>query len=288
VSFYQYGMQAVLVVWLCSLASFAPAADYAFSFSPGDARFNLEHGNNRGTFEAMISLLRDFHGAGGFNFILTGNDADHCQSSSLCNAAALLEKRVNAITSEIGSRKADENLALDLKWQAAETARDAMAEDLVRLQVSNHDPRSLSPHCPFILEVIDPRLPSSAGHQDWVNMSGVAQIYLTAGASIRIRSADPATAADVSVRQVLGKQTRDLAPKGQSAQWQASELLSDSGSADLQVSTISADIAATPAVSSLAARKRDVSEASEPLPGPGPGPVAGQPEGCEIRLLLRK
>jgi hypothetical protein len=275
-----WGVQAVLLACAC-VAAPAFAADYVFAFEPSAASIDLDRRDNRLTFDAMLALLADFHGASGFQFTLVGADPGHCAGNAHCDAADLLVRRVNAIVAQIDQRKDRAALATDLKW--ALDSEQLVAPDIVRLQIVALDAGALSPQCPYVLELNDPRLPPVVGHKDWVSVQGLTEIRVTAASAMRVHPLNPA-AGGVPLRALTASGVAELGSKGPQARLMASELLSSANVADLEMGP--------PAPVMAQRRTRDVAPDSEPWPTEDTQRVKETAEvitgvqGCAVRLML--
>jgi hypothetical protein len=253
-----YGF-VLLAALLCLIAAAAPAADYLFSFGPGGAKLNLDRDDNKTAFGSMLELLRDFHGNHGFRFVLSGSDAPHCEAQSDCGA--LFMKRVQAVIDAIDAQPDDRKLSNDVEWRRGNGEPGAAEQqDSLQLRIAVLGSRSVSPRCPFLLEINDPRLPSSDGHQDWLNISGLGEVYITSAAQIRVRGADSSGV---------------LAVK----QWQARDLLAGNDTAEVPIGAL--------ATGPDLPRKRDVGEALDTWPTSAAQDEARRLAECTLHFILR-
>lgn len=259
-----------------ALASSAPmptAANCDFIFRPGSPELNLDAGGNRIALKSLVELLADFNGVQGFRFVIAGATAADCEPINDCDA--LLVSRVNSITDAIDGASGA-RLSQNLTWRRR--AAGELPTDILKVFLENDASKTQSPTCPYVLEINDPRLPSSASHQDWLNVSGLVEVRLTERAQIRVRTADEG--AKLTVRQRLGGDERELASNVLRGQWQADKLLGDAAVTDLRF--VRAESAgAEPG------RQRDVAESSDDWPSASEEDAARRRERCEVRLLRR-
>jgi hypothetical protein len=204
------------------------AGSYVFVFATGSASFNPRLSDNQTTLQAVLALLSDFRDGQGFRFVIEGALAARCAPSSDCEA--LLVSRINSLTDAINQADGGAGLSDGLGWRRA--PNDSVPPDTLRLALEPKAAKPLSPKCPVVLEISDPRLPSWGSHQDWLNVSGMVEIPVTPLAEVRVHAVDGAP--NVSARQRLVTEQRELIAHAREAQWRAVELLGSSGVAEIR------------------------------------------------------
>jgi hypothetical protein len=268
-------MESVLLaLLLVGIAPSAFAAPYLFVFVAGSAKLSRDLPDNQIALTSLLELLSDFHGAGGFHFVIEGTVPSSCAPASDCDG--LLVSRVNSLIDSVDHLGEDARLSRDLSWRRVPEAN--LPADTLRISVSADAPKPLSPDCPYVLEISDPRLPSSDSHQDWLNVNGIVDIHVTPAAQIRVHTAD--AAGNLSVKQGVASAERELVASAPRAEWRAGDLLGAAGIAEIRFGNPELTSASVP-------RKRDVAESSGTWPTGADRETARRLAECDVRLLLR-
>ncbi len=266
---------AAAALLLCACG--ARAEEYTFQFDAGSAQFVESKGDNRQNVGRALSVIQDFGGAHGIQFVLLGEVPAECMADLKCEEVKLLRLRVEAVSERVIALSGSAGYAQLLRWQPVPPAVPHL--EGLRLKIRDFASQVFSAQCPYHVQVSDPRLPgtlaAAGADQDWVTMVGTASVPVTENSSIRIRSASAhSSQAELAARQSFKDHETTLSSGSEQIQWRAAQLQWGEGAAGVIVED------------KLVSRDID----NELLPWNGdnsaPAPAASDGAGCRINFQL--
>jgi hypothetical protein len=207
------------------------AAEYYLRFGPGDAALDLSRQDNARALQPLLHLLEDFHEASGLRLTLVGADPDGCRERADCVAIQLLKSRVDAVVSAI-QHQGLARLTTDLHWNIA--PGHSLDADSLRLELDVDGDVTMSPACPYIVEIRDARLPPASDGREWINAGGLSELRITPAGEVRIRDAASPTEWVPIYKVIAGRPGQPVTADIRTGM-AVNTLLASDGTADVQV-----------------------------------------------------
>jgi hypothetical protein len=284
-----------LLVLLNSTAAWS--AERVLTFRKGSAHFEIDLAGNRTSFASLLAVLQNYGAQRSLQVLLVGELPPECSTAPDCEALTLLMHRAEAVASDVLTQTGG-HLAHPLRWRAIAPA--ASHVEGLRLRVLSVGAQDFSQHCPYQVEISDPRLPpvleSTDGSQGWISLSGPAVVPMTIEASVRLKSSQPT---QLTVRQSWRNGNVVLSTGASQAQWSARQLRWEQDAGEVIVDASPLPGSARPLVKPLAGAgepsgpkgvgdellQADVGPQLVPwTTDPPPAPPEGA--GCHIRFML--
>ena len=275
---------AALAPIVCG-AHLAVAADYRFTFGPGDARFDPAQGQNRASMAATLRLLHEFAGAGGLRFVLVGEE----------DTGTLVRRRVEAVAAELTATSAEPDLVTRLQWQATSLVRGAGHVEGLSLMLRVDASPSWSALCPYQVQIADPRLPPvfprAHAAVEWVPATGLGVIPVSASGSVRVLSGEAAAGSGFfTAVEMLPRGPVRLQSGVTQAQWQVARMTWDDGVADVRIDPGASKSELVAANSDSNAHQRDIGNVVQDWKAPKDSSQgdAGSPPACDLHFVLAR
>lgn len=268
-----------LVVAVASLwcATGAHAEEYLLNFDPGSSKLPDLRSDSGRVIAQVLSLVRDYGGTHGIQFVLLGELPADCVDDLKCEDAGILRKRVAAVYEYVDAQSGLSDAAQKLRWQPV--ARTTPHIEGLRIGVRSFLSQTFTPHCPYQVQVSDPQLPKSLvkdkADEDWVTVIGPDPVPVTNQSTIRIRSpAAQAAQVEVSAKQLTKDGQAVLGTGSDQLQWSATQFEWDGDRAEVGVTA--------------AQVSRDIGDEIRPWDtnGGSLSPPASELSGCRISFSL--
>lgn len=232
------GIRAAVAATVLCCAGSARADEYRFDFDPGSGQLLETKADNRSNLDKVLSLIRDFGGSHGIQFVLLGEVPVQCLADLKCDAVKLLRQRVEAVSERVIALSGSGDSLQGLRWQPVPPATPHL--EGLKLRIRDLASQVLSRQCPFRVQVRDPQLPPTIApdgtDQDWVTIVGTAPVPVTDRTSIRIRSgAGESSQSELAARQVFKDHQTPLVSGSDQIQWSAAQLIWGEGGAEVIV-----------------------------------------------------
>lgn len=271
------GIRAAAVAVLLLHGWSAWADEYNFIFDPGSAQFVESKAGNRENVGRVLSLIQDFGGTHGIQFVLLGEVPADCLADLKCSDATLLRQRVEAVSGSVIALSGSGKSIQALRWQPIAPATPHL--EGLRLRIRDFASQVFSAQCPYHVQLSDPRLPMTmapdGADQVWATVVGSAPVPVTDRTSIRVQSGSAQSSqAELAARQSFKGHEAMLGSGSEQIQWSAAQFSWEDGGADVIVEErlVSRDIG------------------NELLPwntdGSSPSPPASDAAGCRINFQL--
>lgn len=264
---------AALLVCVCG----ARAEEYTFNFDPGSPQLVESKDDNRANIGRALSLIQDFGGQHGIQFVLLGEVPAGCMADLKCDEVKLLRQRVEAVSERVIALSGSGSSVQELRWQPIPGSMPHL--EGLRLRIRDFASQVFSAQCPYHLQVSDPRLPRTIApdgtDQDWVTVVGTAPVPVTDRTLIRVRSgASQSSQAELAARQFFKDHQTTLDSGSEQIQWGAAQFKWGEGGADVIVEEklVSRDIG-----NELVPWNTDSAS---------PAPAASDTPGCRINFQL--
>ena len=127
------GTRAAVLVTLLVCACGARAEEYTFNFDPGSPQLVDSKGDNAANIGRVFSLMQDFGGGHGIQFVLLGEVPAECMAALKCDEAKLLRRRVEAVSERVIALSGSGNSVQQLRWRPVPPATPHLEGLTVRI-----------------------------------------------------------------------------------------------------------------------------------------------------------